>query len=460
MKRNKPYLNSIRQKHPTVASDSVAYTSGAQKSFDTVYTDYIKNIETIDTAIRTIANIISLTKLTIVKKKNGLAEPQAVKNIDFDFPNENDSSVDFLRKLAVNVFSQGAGLIVTEEAKRGRIPGKMINFYNLDVGRVEAVSDGNSLITEFIYVAENGDRIPYPAEKCIYINDSIDPSNLLYSLSRLRALNDVILMQGGLVAQAKNMLAGGAKKASIISSDAPISDRNMKKIKKEFDSFMQSATSSSLFMNTPLNVTTVGNSMSGTEMLALLDKINTMMIEAFAIPPYLIGRYKGGANHSTEITYSNRIFFNMQIKPVLRNVELQMTRFLRQQLNLKDHSVLFNLDDLDILRLPYEEQVTTVLAQLKAGSITLNEARAMMELQPLSTEEGLDAADRVFMPAYLLGNAPVSYNDYDSDLERLLNTAAAGAGSDDEALPSGNSGGEDNENLIDDTRGGRDAGQV
>ena len=447
MERTKPYLSTIRQKHPTIEYDAVAYASGANKTFDKAFNELIRNVETVDLAIRTIGNIISLCDMKLYKvDTKGNMKPAVVKNIDLEFPNETDSSVDFLRKLAVSIFSQGAGLIVTEEGKRGKLPGKMINFYSIDIAKIEAESDGRKLITQFKYASEGGTDVFYKAEDCIYINDSIDPSNLLYSLSRLKSLNDVILIQAGLMAQTKDMLTGGAKEASIISSDAPISDRNMKKIKTEFNAFMQSSSSSSLFMNTPLNVTKIGNSMKGSEIVELLQVVNSMMLEHFAIPPYLIGRFKSGANRNTEITYSNRIFFNMQLKPVIKNIEKQFTRFLREQMGLKNIIMKFDFDDLDILKLPYEEEVTVTLQQLKAGSITLNEAREKMEYAPRKDK----AADKVFLPAYLLGSAPVSYDDYDAELARML------AGSATEETPSGNAGGDDNENLETGSTGGED----
>ena len=448
MERNKPYLSSIRDKHPTIAYDAVAYEAGAKKTAEDTNTNYLKSVETLDLAVRTIANVISLCDMTLIKTDTKGKEVKAnVKNIDMEFPNETDSSVDFLRKLAVNIYTQGAGLIVTEEGKRGKLPGKMINFYALDVARIEAISDGKKLISEFKYNSEDGGEVFFKAEDCVYINDSIDPSNLLYSLSRLKALNDVVLMQGGIVRQTKELLSGGAKDASIISSDSPISERNMRVIKKEFDTFMTSATSSSMFLNTPLNITKIGNSMSGKEMIELLLALNTMMIEAFAIPGALLGRSNGGANRSTDITYSIRVFFSMQIKPVLKNIEKQLTRFLREQMGLKNISMKFKYDDLDILKLAEEEQSALILAQLKGGLISLNEAREKTEYIPVDG----DAANNVFMPAYLLGGSPVSYNNFDEDLARYLDKQGVGAS---DSLPAGNAGGEDNTNVVTDSRGG------
>ena len=125
----------------------------------------------------------------------------------------------------------------------------------------------------------------------------------------------------------------------------------------------------------------------------------------------------------------------------------KMTRFLREQMGLKNTSMKFTFDDLDILKLAEEEQSAIILAQLKGGLISLNEAREMTEYAPVDG----DAAGNIFMPAYLLGSSPVSYNNFDEDLARLLDSRNAGT---DEELPSGNAGGEDNTNVESDSRGG------
>ena len=142
----------------------------------------------------------------------------------------------------------------------------------------------------------------------------------------------------------------------------------------------------------------------------------------------------------------------MQLKPVLKNIEKQMTRFLREQMGLKNTSMQFKYDDLDILKLAEEEQSAIILAQLKGGLISLNEARESLEYVKITKGTTDSAADNVFMPAYLLGNYPVSYNNFDEDLARL--TESGQGERQGEPLPAGNAGGEDNTSVIEDTRGG------
>ena len=97
--------------------------------------------------------------------------------------------------------------------------------------------------------------------------------------------------------------------------------------------------------------------------------------------------------------------------------------------------------------MPEELQVTMVLSQHKAGLLTLNEARELLDMPKRDDK----AADKIYMPAYLLGGAPVSYDDYDSDLERMLNLGSMGV---EDSEASGNAGGEDNTNVETETRGG------
>jgi len=446
--KNKPFLNSSGRKHPTIKVDAVAYTSGSNDTFDAAYTTYMKSVETLDLAVRTIANVLSLCKMqAFTEDSDGKFTKIPIDNIDFDFPNATDSRVDFMRKLAVNIWTQGAALIITEEDIRGKA-GKFVNFYNVDMAKISAATNGVKLITEFIYAGEDGSETTYPAEKCIYINDSIDPSNLLYSLSRLLSLNDVLLMQAGAVGQAKGMLTGGSKKASIISAEQPISTRNMNKIKTEFDTFMESATSSSFFMNTKLDVQTIGNAMTGKEVIELFTTLNEAILKHFAIPSFLLGVTSKGANKTEEVSLLLRTFFNSQLAPVLTNVELQFTRFFREQLGLVNVTIKFDYSELSILKMPEEIAVDLTIKKHKAGLITLNEARKMLDLK----ERDDESASKIYMPAYLLGGAPVSYDDYDTDLERFMNINSVS--SSEESLPSGSSGDEDNVNTITDSRGG------
>lgn len=428
-------------KHPTIENDVIAYSSGSGKTFSTTYTSFVTSVETIERAIRLVSNIMSLCKYKVYKENKDELKPMTVKNIDLEFPNEVDSYVDFNRKLAVSIFTQGAGVIVAETNKG------MTNFYILDPAAIEIESDGKNLIDRFVYVAKDGNRITYKAKDVIYINNSIDPSNLIYSLSSLQALNDVVQIQAGLVGRIKEYAQGAAKESAIVSAEAPMSKDNQDKLKAAFDKFMASTSSTTLLLNTKLDVKQLSNSMNVGEMLSFFTTVNNIMLSQYNIPPHLLGDLsRQGANKSDEVLYALKIWFTTNLRPVLTNVELQFTRYFRNILGLKNARVKFDINEIDILDDFIERKTDRAIKLSKAGLVSVNEARNMVEISSVNAP----AADLHFMPAYLLGSAPVSIENFDTEVERLLqgvNTTAS-------ALPAGNAGDVDNTNVVTDSRGG------
>lgn len=442
-------LSDAKLKHPTIAADVVAYTSGSNKTFSTSYNTYVSSVETIERVIRLIANITSLCKYKIYKEDTkGVLKPLNVKNVNLEFINEVDSYVDFNRKLAVSVFSQGAGIIVAETNKG------MTNFYVLDAAAIEIESDGRNLIDRFIYVAKDGSRLEYKAKDVIYVNNSVDPSNLLYSLSSLKALNDVVQIQAGIVARVKEYAQGAAKESAIVSAEAPMSADTQGKLKDAFDKFMGNTSSATLFVNTKLDVKQLSNAMDGTDMLNFFTAVNQLMISQFNIPAHLLGDLsKQGANKSDEVLYALKIWFTTNLRPILTNIELQFTRYFRDVLGIKNARIKFDVSDIDILDDFIERKTDRSIKLSKAGIISINEARAMVELDAINAE----SADLHFMPAYLLGSAPVSIENFDTEVERLLQGVASTS---TDTLPAGNSGDEDNTNVQTGQRGGNDANAV
>lgn len=442
-----------QKKHPTLSADFSAYASGANKSFDTAYNTFIQSVETIDRAIRIHANVFSMMKLEVYKEdtKGALSELK-VKNFDKRYPNEVDTIIDFQRKLGVSIFSQGAGIVIAESKK------SMTQLYTIDVAKVKIESTKTEMIKAFIYTGADGSEISYKPQDVIYINDSIDPSNLIYSLSRLKSLNDVILIQAAIVAKTKEMSQGGAKDSFIVSAKNPMSKDSQVVIKQAFDTFIQSAGTSSLFLNTELNYHQVGNSMSATEMLSFFTQVNSMMLNHFNLPPALTGDYSSsGANKNEELIYSLRVWFTTMMRPVIGNVELAFTRFFRNTLGLKNAVVKFDLSDLDILDDPIDTKVDRALKMHKAGLMSFNEARALCELEPIVA----DSANFHFLPQYLTGSAPITVENYSTEVERLLQGTAPTAGSTGNgsattsSTASGNAGGADNTNVVSGSRGGK-----
>lgn len=439
-------LKQLIEKHPTISSDYIAYTSGASKTYDVAYQDYVNQVETVERAIRLISNVISLCEFKAYKiDSKGGKKPTKIKDMDLLFPNELDTHIDFKRKLASSLFTQGGAIIIAEKNSDKTISDSSTHFYVYSPSSFKIESDGSKIISEFIYTGEDGSETSYRPEEIIYINDSIDPTNLLYSLTRLNALNDVITLQASIIGRTKDAISGGAKDSFIVSASNPIGEKQQQVIKGAFDSFIKSTTSQSLFLNTELSIDKVSSTMTGSEMLEFFTKVNQIILDQFNLPPAMLGDYSAsGANKNEELLFSLRVWYTTMLKPIVQNIGLQFTRYFKRYLGAKNLIIELDPSDIDILDDFIDTKVDRAIKLHKSGLMSLNEARLLAELPELDDE----SANWHFMPQYLTGSAPITFENYDEEVERLLQDTSP------EGTPAGNSGDEDNTNVVDDTRGG------
>ena len=426
----------FRSKTPTTKQDSIAYASGGNNTFDETYNNYLKSVETLDKAVRIIANIASMAKMEILRPTpDGKLKPLKVKEVDFEFAiNETDSQADFLRKSFASICTQGAAIILAEMSRETGF----IGFYPYDPAKFRIEATEKSLISEFIYTSEGGTEVSFKPSDVIYVNSTIDVSNMAYPISRLVALNDMMLLQANIMKQTSDYYSSGSKNSAIISPKEPMSPDNAKALKATFDSFIQSRQTRTLFLNTEVDVQTISNAQTPSDIMKALSEINTIIVEAFGVPEYLYGSYKGYVNDAAVKT-ACRLFFEIQMKPLFRTFEFQMTRYFRNTLGIKNAVIKFNFEDVEILHDSLETKTTLAGQQLKLGMISLNEAREMIERPPLKVL----AADQHFLPSYLVSSRPVTMEEY----QNLMEAGFFDSASMPEA-PSGSSGGEDNETLL------------
>lgn len=422
-------------KNPTIKEDAIAYSSGAGKTFTDTYNDYLNSVETLDKAVRICANVASMAKLEVLKDVSGELKPLKVKNVDFEFNiNEIDGQSDFLRKTFSSMFTQGASITLAQKSKQTGF----IGFYPYNPASFTINASESAVIDEFVYTSEGGSEVTFKPQDVIYVNSTVDITNLVYPVSRLAALNDLMTLQANIMLQTTDFYAAGSKDSAIVSPKEPMSASNARLLKATFDEFIQSRQTRTLFLNTEVDVQSVSNSETPTAIMDSLTKINDIIVESFGIPEYLYGSYAGYVNDGAVKTAA-RLFFEVQLKPLFISFEHQMTRYFRNTLKLKNAVIKFNFDDIEILHDSLETKVDLAGKMLKMGMISLNESREMVELEPLDTEE----ANKHWLPAYLVSSRPVAIEDYADLLEAGFfdeNTDMAG-----DADGISGSGGEDNE---------------
>lgn len=426
---------------PTVKQDYIAYSSGASKTYLDTYNTYISSVEALDKAVRIITNIASMAEFTVHKETNGVQKPFKLTNIDFKYNiNDQDSQGDFIGLVFASVFTHGGAVILAEKNAKT----KYINFFVYDPSKFNINATSQNIIDHFEYSSQSGEQIKFKPEDVIYVAPRINPGNLVYAVSRLKPMTDLLTLQANVMKQQQDYYASGGKNSSIISPKEPLGETKANQLKTAFDTFLQTTATKTLFMNTEVDVASISNAQSPTQIMEALQKINTMILEMFGIPPYLYGDYAGYVNDAAVQT-ACKLFFQIQMKPVFNAFAFQMTRYFRNTLSLKDAVVSFDYTKVEILEDSLNAKIENASKLYKLGLMSMNEARISAELGVLPDE----AANRHFVPAYLTGQVPVSIEQFDETISQLFNTSGTQMPTD-----SGTTGGEDNANPITDSQGG------
>ena len=427
----------LTTKNPTIKDDAIAYTAGGGKEFDEAYNAFITSVETVDKAVRVIANVASMAKIEVMKDVSGTLKPLKIKNVDLEFNvNEVDAQSDFLRKAFSSIFTQGASIIIAEKSKKTGF----VSFYPYDPARFAIEASESAVLNKFTYTSQGGSAIEFKPEDVIYVNSTIDVTNLVYAVSRLKPLQDMLTLQANIMKQTSDYYSTGSKDSVIISPKEPMSADNARDLKATFDTFIQSRQTRALFLNTDVDIKSVSNSQTPTDIMNALKEINGVIIQSFGIPAYLFGDYAGYVNDAAIVTAS-RLFFEIQLKPVFNSFAYQMTKYFRETLKLKNAVVTFNFDDIEILQDNLTMKIDNATKLYKLGLLSINEARVECELPPLSDT----AADLHMLPAYLTGSAPVPIEKYEELLASGFFDEASGNGVTD---GTGASGGADNETEL------------
>ena len=302
-------------KNPTIKVDATAYVAGGNKEFDSDYNLYLTSVETLDKAVRVIANVASMAKIEVMKDVSGTLKPLKIKNVDLEFNiNEVDSQSDFLRKTFSSIFTQGASIVLAEKSKKTGF----VSFYPYDPAKFAIEASESAVLNLFTYTSESGSTLDFKPEDVIYTNSTIDVTNLVYAVSRLKPLNDMLTLQANIMKQTSDFYSTGSKDSVIISPKEPMSIDNANSLKDTFNTFIQSRQTRALFLNSEVDIESISNSQTPTDIMNALKEINDVIVQSFGIPPYLFGDYAGYVNDGAVKTAS-RLFFEIQLKPVFKS---------------------------------------------------------------------------------------------------------------------------------------------
>jgi len=410
------FLNLSKQsppkhnKHPTFGKgDETSYIQGSGKptAIQNLST-YQNSIERLDTAIRTLTDIVSPARHSFFRKGSDgkLTKVKTPKQFSDEFTNDYQSYVEFNTTLFSTLFRYNAALIVPEESSKKTRKG-MVDFFVIDNNKwfLEAGS-GQSTIDRFIYRTTDGTELEYKYEDIIYLLRSYDVTNPLYGIPKITALNRIIQMELSTTAWAQNYTSQGGKKSIIAATGEWLSETSRSKITEALNNYLSATEAKVLLLdNEKLNLNATSDGLDSGKIIELMTFINNSIMESFRIPPELLGKDLRSIQDKS-LRLAARMCYELNISPLITAVEAHFTRYMQEVMGLKNIVFKFDRESIRIFDESEEERQTIAEGRFRLGWASVNESRISIGLDPLEGEE----FDRHYLPQYLIGGqGAVSY---------------------------------------------------
>ena len=398
-------------------AEQSVYQSGGNKPISTQsFQAYIEASSRLDTVLRTSASVASSASFMYGKiDAKGKFKRTKFAQSDGLYMNDYMTESDFLFELFGTMLTYDKVLIIPEESKypfrKGMIDWTIVpdNNFTINVGK-------NQTIDSFVYKASTGVETVYKYDQCIYITRNLTASNLVYAIPRLKALMTTVENILGIHRYMKEYINSGGKSSVIASSDSLLSEAQSREVKSALNTFLTTQAPKALMLNSEkFSLNKVSDSLSTAGVLDIMTTLSNEITKAFNMPLYLLGEYSSSTQGQT-MTYANRTWFQIQLNPLFNTLSSAFTRFFRDSFGIKNAMVKFDFSNIDLLEDSDSEKLDIVERAMKTGIMSMNEGRDMMGWESVDNEY----ADKHFIQAYLLGQNPVTYENFAEDIQRNL----------------------------------------
>lgn len=390
------------------------YANGGNKPNTNSFQAYLEASSRLDTIIRTTASVASSAKFDYgrLDAKNNFKRVK-FKQADGLYMNDYQTESDFLFELFGTLLTYDKVLLIPEQSQYPYRAG-MIDWTIVPDTNFTANVGKSQTIDSFTYKASSGVETQYDYSECIYITRNLTASNLVYAIPRLKSLMNTIENILGIHNFTKEYINSGGKSSVIVSSDALLSEAQAKEVKNTLTSFFDSHKPKALIMNAEkFSLNKVSDSLSTAGVLDIITTLSNEITKSFNMPLYMLGEYSSSTQGQT-VVYANRIWFELQVRPLFNTLSTAFTRFFRDKLQIKNSVVKFDFSGIALLEDSDTEKLDLVERSMKSGLLSVNEGRVIMGWDMLNSEY----ADKHFIQAYLLGTNPITYENFLQDLSR------------------------------------------
>ena len=433
-KEKKQETQQVNNKSFISNAEQSVYQNGGNKPIATQsFQAYVEASSRLDTVLRTSASIASSAHFMYGKvDSNNKFKRTKFAQADGLYMNDYMTESDFLFELFGTLLTYDKLLIIPEESKypfrKGMIDWTIVpdNNFTVNVGK-------NQTIDSFTYKSSTGTETVYKYDQCIYITRNLTATNLVYAIPRLKALMTTVENILGIHRFMKEYINSGGKSSIIASSDSLLSEAQSREVKQALNGFLTTQAPKALMMNSEkFTLSKVSDSLTTSGVLDIITTLSNEITKAFNMPLYLLGEYSSSTQGQTMV-YANRTWFQIQLNPLFNTLSLAFTRYFRDTFGIKNAMVKFDFSDIQLLEDSDSEKLDIVERAMKTGIMSMNEGRDMMGWEAVGSEY----ADKHFIQAYLLGQNPVTYENFAEDIKRNLDGSVSSGTQD---VPSGEGG--------------------
>ncbi|ARZ62170.1 MULTISPECIES: phage portal protein [Bacillus cereus group] len=342
-----------------------------------VKADQLKSIPTAKTSLELICNSIAQLPIYLYKEQNGEAvkvpNDKRVMLLNNE-PNEFADSVQFKRKLVEDYILYGKALSYVERAGN-----KVLHLHGLDADKVQfkyLTTDGFTWSKiEVQYMGAGGVKI-LPYDNLLLIDGG--SNGVLKSGERTLqlALNEVEF--------SKSLLENFALPTGVIETASKMSETAVKRLRKGWESLYGGARNAGRTVVLEEGLTYKPISLKPDE-LQLTDskKVTTSEIaRLFNVPESMINSNLNKYNNNAA---ENLHFLQYTLSPIISAIESALDKSLLLE-SEKEDGYYFRFDVTEILRGTPKEQAEAVGSAFEKGLLSINEARAMLDKNPIQKD--------------------------------------------------------------------------
>jgi len=407
----------------STAEQSLYQNGGNKPTVDLSLQSYIEANSRLDTVLRTMASVASSARFLYGKEDSkGKFKKTKFAQSDGLYMNDYQTESDFIFELFGTLATYDKVLIIPEDSKystrKGMIDWTIVpnnNFY-IEVGK-------NQTIDNFVYKSSTGAETKYKYNECIYITRNLTASNLVYAIPRLKALMTTVENVLGIHRYMAEYINSGGKSSIIAASDSLLSEEQAREIKNKLQEFLTTQAPKAMLMNSEkFSLEKVSDSMTTAGVLEIMVALSNEITKAYNMPLYLLGDYAHPVQDKS-IVVANRIWFELQLRPLFNTLSAAFTRYFRDTFGIKGAVVKFDYSGISLLEDSDTDKLDIVERSIKTGLMSINEGRDTMGWEVLP----FDGANKHFAPSYLLGSYPISFETFEEDVSRNMDGTTNGS---------------------------------